>query len=175
MHPHWHSSSYPVQRKLISLYLNSLSASSSSVLGNSFESELGYTHDPHDVASVLRWALRHFRPSDAVAFGGDDSYNWYTNFAKAERDAGYPEHVYSQKLVIPAAHAELLATLLDFVSSVAAHAEANGISGSKLSKLIGLWLLGSKGSSIPEDWRTFYDVWEKAGRILEHLFLARIR
>ncbi|KAH9068104.1 hypothetical protein EDB83DRAFT_2595587 [Lactarius deliciosus] len=53
--------------------------------------------------------------------------------------------------------------------------EANGSSGSRLSRFLGLWLLTAEHSPEGDDWATFYDRWDRAGRILEHLFLARIR
>ncbi|ETW79673.1 hypothetical protein HETIRDRAFT_247075, partial [Heterobasidion irregulare TC 32-1] len=93
------------------------------------------------------------------------------------RSASYPPLAFSQTLVpqLPPAHSELLFTTLDVISSLAAHSEANGISGSKLTKFMGLWLLTGRRSAEADDWKTFYDRWERAGRILEHLFLSRIR
>ena len=185
MHPHWYSSSPEVQRKLISLYILSLAPKSSittltptsAASVSAFESELNYARSPYDVAAVLRWGLRHLK-LEADAFGKDASdWAWYDAFAQAERSASYPPLAFSQTLVpqLPPAHSELLFTTLDVISSLAAHSEANGISGSKLSKFMGLWLLTGRRSAEADDWKTFYDRWERAGRILEHLFLSRIR
>jgi hypothetical protein len=183
MHPHWYTSSPSLQRKLISLYLHprTTDASTSSPPLSNFESEIEYS-DPHDVASVLRWALRHFEPTDVPAFGmtSTDSglYEWYNAFSTAERNHNYPMDAYdtlSSQSLIPTSHHQLLAVLLDLTFSLAAHAEANGVSGSKFSKLVGLWLLESKRKAAADDWRGFYADWDHAGRILEHVFLARIR
>jgi hypothetical protein len=175
MHPHWHSASPSLQRKLISVYLShaSGSASASPALA-SFQDELVYA-DPRDVAAVLRWAIRHFEPTGGSTFGGDDAYVWYTTFARAERERGYPQDAFDSALTLPVQHAALLTAVLDLTCSLAAHAEANGISGAKFAKLVGRWLLANKRKAAPDDWHGFYADWDRAGRILEHLFLARIR
>jgi hypothetical protein len=144
---------------------------------SAFESELSFTRSPHDVAAVLRWGLRHLK-LEGSSFGKEaDEWSWYTNFAQAERDASYPPKVYSEKLVpqLVPAHLELLSATLEIFSSLAAHSEANSISGTKLSKFLGLWLLSAQRFDPKDDWPTFYTRWERAGLILEHLFLARIR
>jgi hypothetical protein len=193
MHPHWYSADPATQRKLISLFLHS-SASTPSTATSSFQSELGYTRDPHDVASVLRWGLRHFLPgppaptspsasaspssptTSAPSFGLSPA--WYTIFHANERSSGYPARAYTDKLLplLPAAHAPLLAAVLDVAAGLAAHAEACGMSGSKFAMVAGLWLLAAVPRARPDDdWAAFYARWERHGRMLEHLFLARIR
>lgn len=176
MLPHWYSADPLIQRRLISLFLHSLASNSSITIPTStqFESEIFSTRSPYDVASVLRWAFRHFKP-DAVCLGND--IGWYHNFFNAEKDAGYPLDAFSQYLVpqLPASHVELLRATLDLFSSLAAHAEANGISGSKLSKMNGLWLLEGQRIEDIDGWSTFYERWDQAGRRLEHIFLASIR
>jgi len=185
MHPHWHSASPEVQRRLISLYLISLASTSpndttspaSPTASTTFESELHYARSPHDVAAVLRWGLRHLKP-DGDSFGKESGdWTWYNTFAEAERTGSYPPDAFSEFLIpqLPAAHTELLLATLDIISSLSARSEANGSSGSKLSKLFGLWLLVSEHSTKGDNWSAFYDRWARAGRILEHLFLARIR
>jgi hypothetical protein len=72
-------------------------------------------------------------------------------------------------------HLQLLTATLEIFSSLAAHAEVNGTSGSKLCKLFGLWLLTAHRVEDKDDWKTFYARWERTGRMLEHLFLSRIR
>jgi Domain of unknown function (DUF1708) len=181
MHPHWYSASADLQRKLISLFIQSLPSDSSKPASTSavsaFESEVSFTRSPHDVAAVLRWGLRHLK-LEGTSFGKESAeWSWYTKFAEAEQQASYPPKAYSEKLVpelIPA-HLELLSATLEVLSSLAAHAEANSISGSKLCKFLGFWLLSVQRSDVKDDWHTFYARWERAGRILEHLFLARIR
>ncbi|TFY65312.1 hypothetical protein EVJ58_g2046 [Rhodofomes roseus] len=75
----------------------------------------------------------------------------------------------------PPAHLRLLEATLEIVSSLASHSDRSGVSGSKLSKLFGLWLLTTRRAEDGDDWSTFYARWERAGRILEHLLLAQTR
>lgn len=186
MHPHWYSASPDVQRRLISLFIHSLAPKSQittlsptpSAATSAFESEISFTRSPHDVAAVLRWGLRHLQLDSAnstSSFGKDA--NWYKAFVAAEKSAQYPPNAFSQHLntLLPPAHLELLTATLEILSSLAAHAEANSTSGSKLSKLFGLWLLASRRVEEKDDWAAFYARWECMGRMLEHLFLSRIR
>jgi hypothetical protein len=181
MHPRWHSASPDVQRRLISLFIHSLNpnntittlAPTSSSPSSIFKSEITYTA-PHDVAAVLRWGLRHLE-LEGKKFGKDES--WYKIFAEAEKKAEYPPKAYSEDLTpfVPTAHLELLNATLDLFSSLAAHAESNSTSGSKLTRAFGMWLMTAQRVSEAEDWSKFYNRWQDNGRILEHLFLARIR
>lgn len=185
MHPFWYSASPDVQRKLISLFIlslapkspiSTLSPSPASAVTN-FSSELQYTRSPHDMAAVLRWAIRHVR-LEGESFGRTSGqWNWYQAFAEAERASSYPPSAFTDALVpqLPPSHHQLLVATLEIVSSLASHSEHNGISGSKLSKVLGLWLLTNQRTEGDEDWTSFYARWERAGRILEHLFLAHIR
>ncbi|KAI0789269.1 hypothetical protein C8Q75DRAFT_733928 [Abortiporus biennis] len=187
MHPHWYSASPEVQRRLISLFIISLAPNrQTSTLSPTattpsliFNSELEYTRSPHDVAAVLRWALRHLRlEGDSFGKGnGNEPWRWYTEFVEAERSSSFPVNAYSNSLVpaLPPANLQLLSATLDIITSLAAHAESNGSSGSKLSKLLGLWLLTSQRTKEGEDWPAFYERWERAGRILEHVYLSYVR
>ncbi|KAF8063961.1 hypothetical protein FPV67DRAFT_1420121 [Lyophyllum atratum] len=182
MHPHWHSASPEIQRRLISLFIQSLAqktpittlSPTSSAFVTAFESEISSTRSPHDVAAVLRWGLRHLQ-LDGNSFGKEDS--WYKNFFGAEQSSSYPADGFSTILgpALPPSHLELLTVTLEIFSSLAAHAEGNGISGSKLAKFFGLWLLTVQRAHEDDDWATFYARWERTGRMLEHLFLSRIR
>ncbi|KAF8630094.1 hypothetical protein AX17_005492 [Amanita inopinata Kibby_2008] len=182
MHPHWYSSSPDVQRRLISLFIHSLAAKSpsntlspsSSAILSTFESEVEYARSPHDVAAVLRWALRHLK-LDGNSFG--KQHDWYRLFFDAEKTASYPPEAFSDYLAprVPTTHLDLLCATFEIFSSLAAHAEANGISGSKLSNFFGLWLLTAHRAEEKDDWSAFYARWERCGRMLEHLFLARLR
>ncbi|KAG0700996.1 hypothetical protein DFH29DRAFT_586797 [Suillus ampliporus] len=187
MHPHWHSASPDIQRKLISLFIHSLAPKSRittlsptpAAAISAFEAELEYTRSPHDVAAVLRWGLRHL-VLENNSFGKDVSapeWAWYKSFFDAEKEASYPPKSFTELLLpqLPQAHIELLLATVDIISALASHAEANSISGSKLSKFLGLWLLTATKTEPTDNWTTFYARWERAGRILEHLFLARIR
>ncbi|KAH8114840.1 hypothetical protein DFH11DRAFT_129011 [Phellopilus nigrolimitatus] len=185
MHPHWHSASSVTQRKIISLFLSSLAAPSTGATvasptsaASAFESELDYARSPHDIAAVFRWALRHLR-LDGNAFGKDDvsSLAWYDGFAEQEKAKAYPQTAFSELLlpVVKPSHAELLDSTLSLASSLASHSERNGVSGSKLSMFLGHYLLtGNKVDGL-EDWLSFYAQWERAGRALEHIFLANLR
>ena len=150
MHPHWYSASPDVQRKLISLYIASLGSRTPTLVTTLtptptspaalFATELEYTRSPHDVASVLRWAIRHLR-LEGSSFGkgeGDAEWGWYVDFAAKERDGGYNSKAFSQTLVplLPHGHMQLLIATLDIISSLAAHAEETGASGSKLAMLL---------------------------------------
>lgn len=184
MHPHWFSASADVQRRLISLFIHSLTQSRITTLSptptspiSAFENELHYTRSPHDVAAVLRWGLRHLSLENGL-FGKDSAeWGWYNTFFQAERTASYPPKGFSELLLplLPRSHAELLTATLILISSLASHAETNSISGSKLSKFLGLWLLVATQAEQSDDWNRFYARWERSGRILEHLFLARLR
>jgi hypothetical protein len=144
---------------------------------SAFESELNFARSPHDVAAVLRWGLRHLKLEGNSLGKEQNEWSWYRNFSEGERSSSYSPKAFSENLVpqLPPAHLELLSATLEIVSSLAAHAEANSISGSKLSKFLGLWLLSAKRSDEKDNWSTLYARWERAGRILEHLFLSRIR
>ncbi|KAF9260391.1 hypothetical protein L218DRAFT_588200 [Marasmius fiardii PR-910] len=181
MHPHWHSASTETQRRIISFFIQSLATNGGSNTlstgtpspSSSFDSQIASTR-PHDVAAVLRWAIRHFQ-LEGTSFGKERE--WYQTFFDAEKNASYPPRAFSEKLVplVPKPHLDLLNAVLAVVSSLASHAEVNGISGSKLSMLLGLCLLTSQRSESGDDWQTFYSRWERHGRILEHLFLSQIR
>lgn len=186
MRPHWHSASPQLQRKLISLFLFSLAHKSpettlppsASPLA-AFNSELEYTRSVHDIAAVFRWALRHLN-LEGTSFGSSsssDELSWYYNFYEAERKTDYDPRAFTTKLVpeIQSTHTPLLLHILDIFSSLAAHAEVNGYSGSKLAKYFGFWLLTVRRAAGTEDWNSFYARWEVSGRIFEHLFLSWLR
>jgi len=175
MHPHWYSASPEIQRRLISRYLRSIDTQPSpdGPVASALLSDFQFS-SPHDVAAVLRWGLRHLR-LHSDHFGTDEG--WYKVFLEGEEQSGYPLNAFSDKLatLLPADNFDLLIATLEIFSSLAAHAEVNGASGSKLSKMFGLWLLTSNRVTKAEDWKAFYSRWEQMGRMLEHLFLARIR
>ncbi|KAJ7071500.1 hypothetical protein C8F01DRAFT_437329 [Mycena amicta] len=182
MIPHYYSASPATQRKLISMFIHSLalnspittlSPSASSPVSD-FESEVNSTRSPHDVAAVLRWGVRHLQ-LDNSCFGKDEL--WYKTFHDAEKASEYPPKAFTEKLVplLPPSHLHLLTALLDIFSSLAAHAEANGISGSKLTRMLGYWMVSAPRVIDGDDYPSFYARWDKWGRIVEHLFLSRIR
>ena len=180
MTPHWYSASPNSQRALISKFLKSLDAQNPAVNSPlsppapTFEDEVNFTLSIHDVAAVLRWGLRHLQ-IEGDSFGRDGG--WYNAFVDAEAADDYPPRAFSEKLapLLPASHFDLLVATLEIFSSLAGFSESNSTSGSKLSKIFGLWLLDARRVEDKDDWRTFYVRWERTGRMLEHLFLARIR
>lgn len=93
--------------------------------------KLLHNTSPYDLAEVFKWAVRHFR-HDAMPFGTSaDEYGWYKTFAESEKTAGYPPDAYSTTLgpLLPPAHLELLNSIFQLASSVAAYGEINGVSG----------------------------------------------
>lgn len=191
MHPHWHSASPAVQRKIISLFLSSLENTPSGTdaapksptasAAAAFDLELEYARSPHDVSAVFRWALRHLQ-LDGDTFPKDngrdaDRLGWYNTFVRSESERSYPLTAYGELLVpmVKPAHVELLNATLGLVSSLASHSEINGVSGRKLSMSLGLYLLTGNKVDGAGDWKAFYSQWERAGRALEHIFLASLR
>jgi hypothetical protein len=61
----------------------------------------------------------------------------------------------------------LLTATVEIFSSLAAHAEVNYTSGSKLCMLFGLWLPTAYRIEDKDDWQTFCARWERTGRMLE--------
>lgn len=174
MNPHWYSGSPETQQRLISLFIQSLTTKSPLQAYPSFDSEINSTQSPYDVAAVLRWGLRHLQ------LQGNDfglAEDWYQTFFDEERKAKYPPKAFSDILtpLIPSEHFELLKEVLEIFTSLAAHAETNSTSASKLSKVYGLWLLNTHRVETKDDWKSFYDRWEVAGRQLEHVLFAQIR
>jgi hypothetical protein len=146
----------------------------SSPYNSDFEDQINLTRSIHDVAAVFRWGLRHLQ-LEGDSFGTDDG--WYKAFLDAEAANGYPPKAFSEKLgpSLPTSHLDLITSTLEVFSSLGAFSEANSTSGSKLCKIFGLWLLTARRVEDGDDWRAFYARWERTGRMLEHLFLARIR
>lgn len=139
--PHWHSASQDQQRKLITLFLQSIANTTTlppppSTSLEKFEAQL-QTASPHDVADVLKWGLRHLQLENQSfpLVASSDEWGWYRTFAEAENAAGFPPTAYTDLLLplLPPAHQELLSTFLDIGTSVAAHAEANGVSGKQVT------------------------------------------
>jgi hypothetical protein len=163
MHPHWHSASPAAQRRIIMLFVNSIASSTPSTPATpspasaAFATELDYTRSPHDVAAVFRWALRHLKLdggsfdgrtiSTSSALSGPNgslaSLRWYDAFAANESGQSYPLQAFSELLLpqLPRSHADLLLATTGLMSSLSAHSEWNGVSGSKLAMLFGHYLL----------------------------------
>lgn len=182
-HPHWLSASRSSQRELISRFVASLQSPSTSTQ-ESFKTSLSLA-EPTDVAAVLKWGLRHLKLENST-FGStssssNDGWEWYLKFAEAERVSDYPADAYSSKLLplLPSRHTALLKHLLDLLSSVAAHAQGNGMFNTKLCKDLAWWAISSRkwdGTNAGQDaWTNFYLAWDRSSRILEHIMLAYLR
>lgn len=188
-HPHWLSASRSSQRELISRYVATLQSPSASTQ-ESFQTTLGVA-EPTDVAAVLRWGLRHMVlakgtfGSASSSLATAEAWDWYVKFAEAECAAGFPADAYSSKLLplLPQPHAALLKDLLDLLSSVAAHAQGNGMFNTKLAKDVAWWVVSSRKWDVSkngtggnrDEWADFYLAWDRASRILEHVMLAYLR
>ncbi|KAF9508053.1 hypothetical protein BS47DRAFT_1488545 [Hydnum rufescens UP504] len=177
-HPHWLSASRTTQRNLISLFLISLKTSNF----GPFDADLRVA-SPHDVAAVLKWGLRHvslqggsFGTSLSAPSSPSEQWAWYSMFAEKERAASYPQNAFSSILLplLPRAHACLLKGLLDLFSSVAAHADGNGMFNTKLSKALAWWVVSGRIWS-GDGWSDFYTEWDRSARIMEHIFLCFLR
>lgn len=183
MHPHWHSASPAVQRKIISLFVSSLTlpgsetTPSTQLFSPAFASELADS-SPHDVAAVFRWALRHLELEGGF-FGKEDAsiLSWYSKFSSLEKEKSYPQKAYSELLppLVKPSHVELLSVVLELFASLTSHSEMNGVSGSKLTMALGQYVLGGNRVIGLEDWPSFYGQWERVGLALEHVFLASLR
>ena len=183
-HPHWLSASPSSQRELISRYVASLPSTSSTAAQDSFRSTLEQAQ-PTDVAAVLKWGFRHMVLEEGT-FGGVDAsssngWGWYVKFAEAERMSSFPTDAFSKQLLplLPPSHANLLKDLLDLLSSVAAHAQGNGMFNTKLCKVLAWWVVCSRKWGVQDEskdtWTDFYDAWDRCSRILEHIMLAYLR
>ena len=131
-----------------------------------------HTRSVHDIAA----ALRHLK-LEGTSFGSSssaDEWSWYNNFFEAERK---DPRAFTTKLIpkISSTHIVLLVPTLDVISSLVAHTEANGYSGSKLAKYFGFWLLTTRRATETDDWNSFYTRWEVSEWMLEHLFLSWLR
>lgn len=71
--------------------------------------------------------------------------------------------------------ARLLASLMDLVAAVAAYAEANAMSASRLCKVFGFWVLAPKSTAYDGGYQQFYDTWKRSTNHFERLFLAYLR
>lgn len=180
-HPHWLSASADSQRDLISRYIYTLSRNSPKAQ-QKFQSALGDAQ-PTDVAAVLKWGLRHLVIEDGT-FGkksaaGNDGWGWYIQFVESERKASFPTDAFSKQLIplLPSVHATLLTDLLGLFSSVAAHAQANGMFNTKLCKTLAWWIVSSRkwDHTDSDAWKSFYEAWDRSARILEHIMLAYLR
>ncbi|EJT97162.1 hypothetical protein DACRYDRAFT_102553 [Dacryopinax primogenitus] len=184
--PHWHSENFEVQQALLSMFIASLSSGqdgAGTAAQEAFLTELRYTSDVHDVTSVLKWALRHLHFEDGPfglttgnALEGQPEWSWYRTFGLSEQQANYPLSAFTLLLLpsLPPGHADLLRSLMDLISSVASHVAQNAMSGNRLSKALALWVVAPNISNCTS-FGAFYEQWQRASRVMEHLFLCYVR
>ncbi len=160
------------------------SSSSSPKAQSAFEDGMEFTRSPHDIASVFRWALRHLQlEGHSFASAKDEkvsttgSLSWYDSFANEERTGDFPQSAFTSLLLprVKPPHVDLLFLTTDLMSVLAAHSETNGVSGSKLSMILGQYLLIGTQEDGELSWKEFYEKWENSGRALEHIFLCYLR
>ncbi|KAG8820389.1 hypothetical protein FRC19_008923, partial [Serendipita sp. 401] len=167
----WYAQSAEKQRRLLVAFLQTLSGDSAATRDDvepkpnpaveTFDAYLA-SASPHDIAEVLKWALRHFKLQGSSFGNSTDEYGWYKTFAESEKSAEYPPEAYSTILppLLPSEHQQLLDTLFNFASSLACYAEINGVSGSRFTRLIGWWLLSERREpsqgliSFIQEWET---------------------
>jgi len=138
----WHAQNSTAQRRLVIAFLQTLpttepakdaaaETTTDTTPAVDTLTELLHNTSPYDVAEVFKWAVRHFN-HDGTSFGTSaDEYGWYKTFAESEKTAGYPPDAYAKILgpLLPPENLELLNTIFQLTSSVAAYSEINGISG----------------------------------------------
>lgn len=148
----------------------------SKIAREELDKELRYA-SPHDIASVMKWGLRHMRMRTSD-FSSKDTDEWYDVFVAAERESGYHARAIADLLhpKLPQATAELLSEVLDLMASVAAHASSNHMPASALCRMLGFWILGRIGVAHPPPTVSeLVDAVNKAAAMAEHLLLAHIR
>ena len=102
----------------------------------------------------------------------------YNTFLTSEREANYPITAYDSLFAsgMRAHTRTFLEQVFEVMAAVAAHSDANGLSGGSMSRLLGWWLWypTTPGASLKR-WEELYNIWLGAGRRTEHLFYAWIR
>lgn len=155
--------------------------------------------DPHDLAAVIKWGLARLGRVYPVPVpsaehtggprraGGDGAHDdtvlvhqrgflesdVYQTWAAQERQAGYPKEAFSAFLDgLPSSSAALLVAVLSLLSSTTSYSLKNGMTPSRLARLLGPLIFG-----LPEDenFDKTYDVYVRASNATEHLLLAYIR
>ncbi|CED84377.1 Domain of unknown function DUF1708 [Phaffia rhodozyma] len=138
-----------------------------------FLTELKYALNVHDLASVIRFSLRHLDSSKGMSRRA-----LYDTFAVSEREAGFPSQSWST-FVPEGEDKELIRSVLEVLMSAASVVDTSGVSIGKLSMIIGFWVFRSRGWAVGErearGVEELFKEWEIWGRRLEHLLLAYIR
>lgn len=130
---------------------------------------------PADVAECLKYVSRRCTVTAIDTNFEVLEEGIYHSFLRAEQLAGFPLDSYD-KLFVPRIPPNIKAYLDDVFriwAAIAAHANANELTGGKLSRLLGWWILGQRAKAT--GYLGLYEGWLGAGRRTEHLFFAWIR
>lgn len=163
----------------LTTYYQSISSPSSASWSDRLTAIIKDMIYPADFAQVLLFLLHRLnspppQSSDHTPVGLD--VGLYKSFVASEKDEGYPMDAY-EKLFSPRIDTKQMSYLEEIFevwAALAAHSDNNGMTGGKLSRLLGWWVWGSSISATAE-WTDLYMDWQEAGRRVEHLFYAWIR
>jgi len=169
------ASSFPSLTSHYNPSSSSDSANTAETWNNRLKAAIADTTHPADLAENLKFISRRqaVAPVDSGLVALD--VGLYTSFLRAEQLAGFPPDSYDQ-LFVPRITPDVKAYLDNVFriwAAIAAHANANELTGGKLCRFLGWWIWGQRAKA--DDWRTLYEGWVDAGRRIEHIFLAWIR
>lgn len=133
-----------------------------------FTTELRYTTaSAHDLAAVVRYALRHRAPSAGAS-------DWYTSLAVWEWERGYEPTAWAQLAGMDAPLVAMLASVCEVLSGLAACVGTTGVGAGKLARIVGFWTLRD-GREKVDTLEDLLKVVERLGQRMEHLLLTYIR
>jgi len=135
-------------------------------------SALKDTTNPFDHVECLKAILRRLDISESNTNLIDNET--YQTSLIMERDAKYPMDAFERLFAprLPASTVNLLGGVFDLWGTVVAHSDANEITSEMVTRLMGVFVLGSLKSS---EWTGLYSQWKDASRRAEHLFYMWIR
>lgn len=127
---------------------------------------------PHNLSAFLKWVLaRYINPQSQHGL-----LNWssYLLWRQSENDSNYPPDSITTQLfkTLTANSAEILITLLDLFSSVAAYSHLNGITIHKCGAIFGAFIFGLE-DDLP--FEQTYTNWLRYAHATEHMILAYLR
>lgn len=133
------------------------------------------TTSPLERCEAVKWALRRMIIAKSNTTTALVDVGAYIAFVKAERSSGYSEDSYGKLFLSRTTHSagQALQEIFDVWAALAALSGANSTLGGKICLLLGWWILGRSERS--SEWSDVYEEWLKAGKRVQHLFLAWIR
>ena len=169
------ASSFP---SLTSHYISSSSPGSTNTAeawSDRLTASLADRSHPADVAECLKYVSRRCTVTSTDTNPEILEEGIYNSFLRAEQRAGFPLDSYDKLFVprIPPNIKAYLDNVFRIWAAIAAHANANDLTGGKLSRLLGWWILGQRAKAT--EYLGLYEGWVNAGRRTEHLFFAWIR